>query len=827
MAKELSIKVKIDGEEIDIAKKSTKELTDQIGALKDKLGSIPMGSAEFKKVQGDIDNLEKGFTKAKNATQPFLESMSQLPGVAGLAGQSIKGLKGGMDLLAENPLIAIFTLLATIVLKVADKMKDLEGVMDPLEKITSIFSGVMSVLANTILPPVAALLEGIAEGASKVANFFGGLIGVSQKVGDNMSYVAETMDNLKDTNAEFAVSQAAANRQLQEAREIAGDATKSVAERVKALKDAEVIERDIAEKARQRQMLEARARAVELAVSLGYNDEQIEAIKKYDAIKLASFAKEIQGLKGLNREKSDQLFQNLGNIEESGAQEARIAKKTESQIRSVENEGHTKSIEAAKKAAEEKKDYEKRLADFKLDTRLQGIKDEQEKARVSLENDKQKTLAEIDTLQMSVKRKNELKKAAEEDYAAKEKVLLEKQHQDRLKEEQDFNNKVRDIQIAAESDELQRNIDTRTEKYNRDVAAMQKDKEFLKKNEQEKANILKDMETAKNVDINKIKEDNAKKEAELIYKRIEFERQSRLMEIQSRMTMIDIEHKTELEKIEERRQLLQEQAQIDRDKEIENLDKLHTAKEVNDKDYNDRKVALEQKYNVTIAKTQLDSEKQILEARKKNLDAINQLGTSIGQLGEAMGKETAAGQALIRVQQALALATTAVAIAHAFSGLGKSLDEPFPANVIAVASTLALIATGIQQFKALTSPIGPIGNSSSAPSTTPQSGGRNYADGGMIEGPSHAQGGVNVNAQGGEAVMTRGAVTSFGPLLSMLNQMGGGTSFVKGAIGQAYSDNPQLKQPSQEQPIFKTYVVENELTTIQHKNARLKDLSTL
>ena len=91
----------------------------------------------------------------------------------------------------------------------------------------------------------------------------------------------------------------------------------------------------------------------------------------------------------------------------------------------------------------------------------------------------------------------------------------------------------------------------------------------------------------------------------------------------------------------------------------------------------------------------------------------------------------------------------------------------------------------------------------------------------------HSQGGVPITAEGGEAIMTRGAVTMFQPLLSMMNQAGGGTSFTKGAVGSASYDNPQTQINQMEQPIIKTYVVENELTTIQHRAARLKDLSTL
>jgi hypothetical protein len=68
----------------------------------------------------------------------------------------------------------------------------------------------------------------------------------------------------------------------------------------------------------------------------------------------------------------------------------------------------------------------------------------------------------------------------------------------------------------------------------------------------------------------------------------------------------------------------------------------------------------------------------------------------------------------------------------------------------------------------------------------------------------------------------------FAPLLSMMNQMGGGTSF-SSDLSVASSDNPIRNNPAQEQTpvIMKTYVVERELTTSQEKQARLKDLSTL
>jgi hypothetical protein len=130
---------------------------------------------------------------------------------------------------------------------------------------------------------------------------------------------------------------------------------------------------------------------------------------------------------------------------------------------------------------------------------------------------------------------------------------------------------------------------------------------------------------------------------------------------------------------------------------------------------------------------------------------------------------------------------------------------------------------GQQQYVSSVSSEGPGG----VPKPPMANYGKNYGDGGMIEGPLHSspQGGVPIMAEGGEAVMTRGAVTMFKPLLSAMNQMGGGTSFNKGAVGQSGYDNPK---PGSDQPqIIKTYVVSSDLTSTAERNARLKNLSTL
>jgi hypothetical protein len=238
---------------------------------------------------------------------------------------------------------------------------------------------------------------------------------------------------------------------------------------------------------------------------------------------------------------------------------------------------------------------------------------------------------------------------------------------------------------------------------------------------------------------------------------------------------------------------------------------------------------------------------QILYTQKSNQierDRISVKQKALDDIISIAGAETAVGRAALIAKQLLlakelimevtrtitfstqAAARSVVAVAE---GTAQTAKIGFPQNIPMLigyaAQAVAIIAAITSAVKGAKS----AGTASTAGTAASSGSGiesrPGYAEGGMIEGPLHAGGGVMINAEGGEAVMTRGAVSMFGPLLSQLNQMGGGTSFSKGVSGQASYDNPITT--SSEPTIIKTYVVAQDLTSTQHKQARLKDLSTL
>ena len=836
MAKELVIKVKIDGQEIDIAKKTTKELTEQISALKTKLSEVPMGSKDFKKIQGDIDNLEKGFQKAKNATQPFLDNMAELPGIAGVAGQSIKGLKQGFDLLASNPIIAVFSLLAMVILKVVDKMKNLEGVMDPINKIGAIFSGIFERLASVVLPPVVATLEAVADAAASVGNFIGKLIGSGDDLGDTYSRLEEQQDALTDSQADYELGLEKSNRALQEAREKANDQTLSTKERKQALEDAAKIEKKIAEEGRARALEQARITAQQMAASMGLTKTEIDGLKKANAAEIEIFAQRIKNRTDLNQEQRNALLKSLGEIDRIAADEAKIEKKKDTQIRAIDNQAAADAKALREKTEADTKDFNNRLLAFQNDIRLLNIKDEKAKALESLQIEKEKTLKEIDELKLSNERKKILRLEALKDYALKEKVLLDKQKEDRKKEEMTFEEELKQIRISAIEDETQKALAAEDDRFQKQKSKTIEKMLALGKTTEEMNAALELIEKTHQNNVNKIKTDADTKNAELVYKRIEFERQSRLLGFQNQLKDIDLQFTTEQQKALDRRAILDKQAEEEYTKEIENLNKLLKAKEITQAQFDERERIQQENKNLKKKENEIKTIQDITKAQDAQIQSLKALGDAIGQVGMAMGENTVIGKALLKVQQAITLATqiqTFVRQVQALTTLQAAQAEailkgsslPFPANLLAIATTVATFASIIMSAKNLFS-------SNKGQPTTQTSGnagnsagglGNNYEDGGMINGPRHAAGGVMINAEGGEAVMTRGAVTMFGPLLSQLNQMGGGTSFNTGITGKSNYDAPVGSEPT----IMKTYVVSQEMTSEVEKAARLKDLSTL
>lgn len=170
------------------------------------------------------------------------------------------------------------------------------------------------------------------------------------------------------------------------------------------------------------------------------------------------------------------------------------------------------------------------------------------------------------------------------------------------------------------------------------------------------------------------------------------------------------------------------------------------------------------------AKIELAAEKKLADEKKKLRDQ------------ETQGREAAADAAVGFARAAFG-ETKGVAIAEAtintIKGVARALsDYVFPYSLIVGALVGAAGAVQIAKIA----------------STKPAARGmliRNVSrKGGMLRGPSHARGGIpftvsgeaGFEAEGGEAIINKRSTKMFRPLLSEINQAGGGVAFGKGGV---------------------------------------------
>ena len=200
---------------------------------------------------------------------------------------------------------------------------------------------------------------------------------------------------------------------------------------------------------------------------------------------------------------------------------------------------------------------------------------------------------------------------------------------------------------------------------------------------------------------------------------------------------------------------------------------------------------------------------------------LSEAGNSIGQLSELVGRDTVAGKAL-----GIAQATI-----NTYQGVTEALKQksvlPSPFDTVAkVINVATILASGFKAVKSITAvqvPKPPSAGSVTAPAT-----GSKFAKGGLLDGPSHADGGIKTpfgELEGGEYVVNKRSTQSFLPILTAINSTGNRKYQEGGMV--ANMDTIQAMMAQQPAPIVKTYVVASDMTSQQEANKKISDLAKL
>jgi len=262
-------------------------------------------------------------------------------------------------------------------------------------------------------------------------------------------------------------------------------------------------------------------------------------------------------------------------------------------------------------------------------------------------------------------------------------------------------------------------------------------------------------------------------------------------------------------------ELQQEQTTYDRKVEI-----LNKEQELLDADYQ-KKLALAGNDAVKKGQVELEYTKQKEALGKKREEIDNKeyenrikiaQGTAdmLGALSELVGKDTLAGKAL-GISQALI---------NTYVGASEAIKQkstlPSPFDVITkVVNVATIIATGLKTVREITAVTVPTVD---VPEVRIRK-----AMGGVLQGPTHANGGIATpfgELEGGEMVVNRASTIMFRPELETINALGGGARDLNYS---GFNGNITNNEP----PIIKTYVVASEMSSQQEMDRIIQQRSKI
>lgn len=330
-----------------------------------------------------------GASKSVNELGKELGSLSP---AAKKASDAAGLFNNALNIIRANPIIATITALVGVVTALFQPFKKMEGVSDALGKSFGILSGIFTTFITSILTP---LIDGFVQFTEVINN---GVIaaldalGISSKAtSERFGEITEALDDLEDAQRNSALATAESNRKLQEAREIAGDANRPIKERVEALKEAARIEKEETQKVIDINRQKAKLLMEQLALELGAREGLIKTIRSGTIENLKIARAELMAMKNIDKDKLATIDALIIAAEDAGAQNARIAKRTQSQITGIEKEEASKRKQAADQAFQDK--LKRMDANDKLDEAalkkqkaiaLQGAQNEQQKLDVEV-----------------------------------------------------------------------------------------------------------------------------------------------------------------------------------------------------------------------------------------------------------------------------------------------------------------------------------------------------------------------------------------------------------------------------------------------------------
>lgn len=745
---------------------SGEELKNKINEVTDALKG---GEEETQRYYRNVGNYEEAIKSAVSSNIPFIgtliqtqDEMGSVKAGAVAAGAAVKNFSKTLLALLANPIVAILTAISVVIMAVAKGIKS-------SEENTSRWNAVLAPL-KMALDAVGKVLQIVASGILSVVEAGGKMMGWITKQLEKLPVLGKYVAEVNKENERYiamAKEQAAIDRdtrnlQVQNAKNALQIATLkakaddelnvSAKERMEAIREANRLEEEASKK-----NYELAKRRYELMVQQNAMAENTKETN--DAIAQA----EVEMYNALT-EYQDKRGELLGR-EVSLANEIKSAEKEKSDAAIAAKQKELEAVRAAedamlalvkdgrdKQSKEITLQYNRQIEDLR--TRLKTETDLTVKARQAI-NDQIKAL--------------EQQKAAE----------LQKLSEEELQKEIDNRTKLISLQLEAVKKGSEQEYQLRMQQL-----LSQRDAELADKKltEQMKLAIVDKYDKQMDDLILQREQEISENQQEAVRLRMENE----IMQLQQSGA-------SELE-------ILQEQAS----QKLELLNSIQQQEGESEQEFLNRKLQANQEY-IDAKKAIADKEVEIEQVK---FQAIETITSGLSSAFETLGENN---KTFAILSKTLALAEIAINTGKALAaGIAQAQSVPFPANLAAIATTVATILSNI-----------------AVATKTVKS--AKFATGGLVTGPgTGTSDSIPAQLSNGESVMTARATSMFAPLLSSFNQMGGGVPInVTQTSSQALGEDMLARAVAKGVQSMRPVVSVEEITSVSNRVKVLENLGNV
>lgn len=704
------------------------QLNDAIDAQTEKLREQ---SSEFNSSKDKIGEYENGFKSAfeqinimNGGIGGFVQRSAEAGGTGKLFTTSLKGMAKGMVGMTKASLAFIATPIGAIIAVLAGAFLLVKNAMNRSETATNKIKKAMSAFTG-IISGLLKFLEPLGE--FLIDGLVAGFELVEKGIFKAMEAIAAGLEFLGFDDA--ADSLRGFTSEIQESVE----ASKKLAEAEIALEKAQRIAQKTqldyqkqAEKLRQIRDDESKS----ISERIKANEELGKVLKEQLAAELAIAQQALEVAKlrieaeGSTKETLDAQAEALTLI--SDIQERITGQESEqlSNLNSLRKDAAAKRKEIAEKA------IQKMNEELDLYIKQQGIRKKSLEEQIEFERKVSAKKIEILDAELAAKKISQIKYDAE--VLELQNSLLQKQAdltvENARRELEEYNNKNRSKLDSEKflSEELFNEEKARFER----LAEQRREFEKLRLEE----GVI--SQTEYNAAINAINEENRIANEELELERKEAKEEQEAVDLENKMILAEEQFQNEFA-------IRQARLEQERQAELAAAEKTGADKNLINKKYN----AFEKTLGKDLTEFKNQQNAMILSGLK-------------GLFGESttLGKAFAIAEIATNTVQNASKAFTQAAV---FAS--NPLTLPLAANANIQGGII--IATGAAQAAKVA--------------------GVKFAKGGVLQGASHAQGGIKTafgELEGGEAVINRRSTSMFAPLLSSINQAGGGRKFANGGI---------------------------------------------